>query len=331
MGPAPRWIARAIAACLFTASTLLGAPPPVAASSDAQFSGHWIDVDVSAHVATAYDGVTPVYRAPITAGKPGYESPVGTFRVIWRVANETMSSETLGVPRTAPEGYYLKNVRWVQYFTGGGFGLHSNYWQPDWVFGRANTSHGCIGMRESDAYFLWNFAGYGTPVVVHTSESVRVAPVVGKPVSEARASLEAAGLRVQVAETATASALPGTVVSQTPAGGLVARRGSVVSLLVAGSPPPPPAPASVRLPEGGWAWVPDVVGLPEPEARSRIEQAGLAAGYTNYQSELEVLEESRSFFRSVRPGRVLSAAPSAGERVARGSAVRLAVRKPSAG
>jgi len=33
------------------------------------------------------------------------------------VENETMDSATLGVPRDAPGGYYLKDVLYTQYFT----------------------------------------------------------------------------------------------------------------------------------------------------------------------------------------------------------------------
>jgi lipoprotein-anchoring transpeptidase ErfK/SrfK len=111
-------------------------------------------------------GTNAVYAAPVTLGKPGFGTPTGTFRIFSRVANETMDSLTIGIPRTAAEGYYLKNVLYTQYFADGGVALHSNYWQPEWVFGQANTSHGCVGLRTADAAYFWSFAGNGTRVVV---------------------------------------------------------------------------------------------------------------------------------------------------------------------
>lgn len=119
--------------------------------------GRWIDVDLSAQTATAYEGDTPVYTALVTTGKPGFETPTGTFTIFSRVYNETMVGDD----------YYQDNVLFTQYFADGGYALHTNYWQPSYVFGNTPTSHGCVGMPYGDAAFLWEFADYGTPVVIH--------------------------------------------------------------------------------------------------------------------------------------------------------------------
>ncbi len=138
------------------------------ASSDAQGGYHWIDVNLSRHTATAYVDQTPVYTAPISAGRPGWETPTGTWYIGERVYSETMDSSTIGIPNDAPGGYYLTGVMYTQYLAGaGGVALHGNYWAPSYVFGHANTSHGCIGMRNGDAAFFWDFADYGTPVTIH--------------------------------------------------------------------------------------------------------------------------------------------------------------------
>src|SRR5262249_41018833 len=127
----------------------------------------WIEVDLTNQQVVAYLGGQPVYRAAATSGKPGWETPTGEFRVSYRVFNETMDSLSIGVPRNSPDGYYLKDVYFTQYFAPGGVALHANYWQPQWVFGRQPTSHGCVGMLYEDARFLWDFAGVGTRVIVH--------------------------------------------------------------------------------------------------------------------------------------------------------------------
>lgn len=107
-------------------------------------------------------GDTPWHKAYATTAKPGYETPIGEWRIFYRVANETMTSGP-----GAEEYYYVENVLFTQYFTQRGHALHFNYWASDSVFGNEGTSHGCVGMRYSDAEFFWNFATNGTRVVVH--------------------------------------------------------------------------------------------------------------------------------------------------------------------
>ncbi|HZQ99223.1 MAG TPA: L,D-transpeptidase [Chloroflexota bacterium] len=128
---------------------------------------HWVDVNLSRQWVTAMDGDTPVRGIPATTGKPGFSTPTGTFQIFSRVYNETMDSATIGIPRSSPEGYYLKDILYTQYFADGGIALHTNYWQPASVFGSYPTSHACVGMRLQDAAFLWDFATFGTPVYVH--------------------------------------------------------------------------------------------------------------------------------------------------------------------
>lgn len=139
-----------------TALQAPGLPPPGAGE-------RWVDVNLSNQTATAMVGSTPWYTALVTTGKDGWETPVGEFHIIYRVYDETMTSASIG----AEEYYVLTHVLFTQYFTGQGNALHLNYWRPDYVFGHERTSHGCVGMRYSDAEFFWNFAGMGTRVVVH--------------------------------------------------------------------------------------------------------------------------------------------------------------------
>jgi lipoprotein-anchoring transpeptidase ErfK/SrfK len=127
---------------------------------------HWIAVNLTTQRAIAFVGAQPVHIAPVTTGAPGWETPVGDFRIFMRVENETMDSLTIGIPRDDPWGYYLENVYFTQYFVSG-VALHYNYWRPDSYFGNVASSHGCVGMRYDDAKFFWDFATTGTRVVVH--------------------------------------------------------------------------------------------------------------------------------------------------------------------
>jgi hypothetical protein len=141
--------------------------PPVVRPATIGPGERWIDVDVGRQWLTLMEGDAPVFGAGVTTGKPGFPTPRGTFRIFSRVFNETMDSLSTGIPRNAPEGYYLKDIFFTQYFAGGGYALHSNYWQPASVFGARPTSHGCVGMRQADAQVVWGFSGIGTKVYVH--------------------------------------------------------------------------------------------------------------------------------------------------------------------
>ena len=124
---------------------------------------HWVDVDLGDQTATAMVGDTHYYTALVTTGKDGWLTPVGEFRILYRVADETMTSASIG----AEEYYVLNHVLFTQYFTNQGNALHLNYWRPESVFGHERTSHGCVGMRYADAEFFWNFVNVGSRVVVH--------------------------------------------------------------------------------------------------------------------------------------------------------------------
>jgi lipoprotein-anchoring transpeptidase ErfK/SrfK len=130
------------------------------------YSGHWIDINLTQFYAIAYDGTTPVHIAIIITGTEGDGTPVGQFAIQRRVANETMDSATVGVPKGSPGYYYLPNVLWTQYFADGGFAIHTNYWSSPDQYG-ALGSHGCVNMMEADAYFMWNFLNIGDHVSSH--------------------------------------------------------------------------------------------------------------------------------------------------------------------
>lgn len=142
-------------------------PPPPANHP----SGRWVDVNRLHQTAVAYEGDTPVHLAIVSTGSPGWETPVGTFAIQRRVANETMtgaSLNNLGLDawHSAHATYDLKGVLDTQYFDDSGDALHDNYWLPASRFGVPH-SHGCVGMQLADANWFWNWADVGVPVVIH--------------------------------------------------------------------------------------------------------------------------------------------------------------------
>jgi 1A family penicillin-binding protein len=102
-------------------------------------------------------------------------------------------------------------------------------------------------------------------------------------------------------------------------------------------PPPPTRPPEPRQPaptprpppaqeQGAVASIPNVVGLPEAQARQAIDAAGLRNTYTNYQTIGDVPD--KAYFNRTPPGYVLSQSPAPGSRAPRGALVYLAVKKP---
>ena len=129
------------------------------------FAGRWIDVNLSAPArVTAYEADERVRSFLTIKGAGPRPTPTGVFTIVRRVANETMNSDTIGIPRFGPGGYYLTNVLFTQYFTGDGASFHYNYWSS--AFGYAG-SHGCLGLSYADSAFLWEWANVGTPLIIH--------------------------------------------------------------------------------------------------------------------------------------------------------------------
>ena len=145
-----------------------GAVTPAALPADAPTTGRWVDVNLTEQIATAYEGRQAVRSVLISSGRPGWETPTGTFPVQRRVEKDTMDGATLvgQGPNGSGANYKVENVRYVQYFTADGSAIHENYWRRPATFGMPG-SHGCIGMLPADAAWFWEFATVGTPLVIH--------------------------------------------------------------------------------------------------------------------------------------------------------------------
>ncbi|MGE3908860.1 MAG: L,D-transpeptidase family protein [Chloroflexota bacterium] len=136
---------------------------PVGRPMWAEYSddGRWIDVNLSIQQhLVAMQGDKEVFRDLVTAGVDRKTKP-GFYRILRRVANETMDSRT--VP-DATHQYLLKDVLYTQYFAGDGSAIHYNWWASWWGH---PGSQGCLGMRMDGAKFMWDWANVGTPLTIH--------------------------------------------------------------------------------------------------------------------------------------------------------------------
>jgi serine/threonine-protein kinase len=132
-------------------------------------------------------------------------------------------------------------------------------------------------------------AAAGSTDTTPTTGTATVPNVVGTRDTEAVARIKMAGFRAQ--STAVSSDQPtGTVLTQSPAGGTVARRGTTVKLTVSGG-------ARVRV-------VPNVVGRTEADASRSLRAAGFVARPVD-----------RAVTDPTQDGRVVEQDPGAGTRV----------------
>jgi lipoprotein-anchoring transpeptidase ErfK/SrfK len=104
---------------------------------------------------------------PMSMGKPGHDTPDGTYYVQDKFTDVVMDSETYGVSHESPEGYRLHVKLAVQIDNSGNF-VHSAPWSVA-DQGNRNASHGCINISPADAQWFYDNFGIGDPIVVTNS------------------------------------------------------------------------------------------------------------------------------------------------------------------
>jgi lipoprotein-anchoring transpeptidase ErfK/SrfK len=104
---------------------------------------------------------------PISMGKPGHDTPDGTYYVQDKFADIDMDSETYGVPEDAADGYNVHVKLAVQFDNSGNY-VHSAPWSVA-DQGTRNVSHGCININPGNAKWFYDNFGIGDPIVVTNS------------------------------------------------------------------------------------------------------------------------------------------------------------------
>ncbi|WP_245914455.1 L,D-transpeptidase [Nocardia fluminea] len=105
-----------------------------------------------------------VREMPTSLGKPGYETPNGTYIVGERLEKMTMDSSTYGVPVTDPEGYKLE-VEYATRLSNSGIFVHAAPWSVGQQ-GYSNVSHGCLNVSTEDGKWFLENTRRGDAVIV---------------------------------------------------------------------------------------------------------------------------------------------------------------------
>lgn len=119
---------------------------------------HWIEVNLSTQYLIAWEGDVAVNETYVSTGRPGFDTPTGTFYINTKLESDDMEGVLGG------EYYNVPAVPWVMYFTDVGHAIHGTYWHSN--FGYV-MSHGCVNLPMDFAEWLYYWADYGTRVEIH--------------------------------------------------------------------------------------------------------------------------------------------------------------------
>jgi lipoprotein-anchoring transpeptidase ErfK/SrfK len=125
---------------------------------------HVATVDTQAHTMTITSNGTTLKTVPISAGRTKYPTMGGVHIVLDKSYNVVMDSETVGIPRGSPDGYY-EHVYWDVAISNGGEYVHAAPWSTG-AQGSSNVSHGCVNLSTADAKWFYNFSQLGDVVQV---------------------------------------------------------------------------------------------------------------------------------------------------------------------
>src|SRR5260221_5294102 len=106
------------------------------------------------HHMDLYRNGTRFARWPISTGRPGDNTPNGTYLTIEKANPVDMKGP----------GYNIK-VPWPRRFTWSGDYLHDAYWSVG-EQGFTNVSHGCVNMPPADAQIYYKMETPGDPVTI---------------------------------------------------------------------------------------------------------------------------------------------------------------------
>ncbi|MFL6179759.1 MAG: Ig-like domain-containing protein [Actinomycetes bacterium] len=119
-------------------------------------------VDIANHMMTVTQDGDLLRKVPITTGKSGWDTRVGTKVIISKDRVVTMDAASIDVSPSDPE-YYRLRVEYAMRLTWSGEYIHAAPWSES-DQGQANVSHGCTGMSMADAQWFYDLSKIGDVV-----------------------------------------------------------------------------------------------------------------------------------------------------------------------
>lgn len=127
-----------------------------------------IIIHLSNQELVAYGNGCPVLATPVTTGRPGLRTDMGTFKIFAKYAQYTMVSPW---PKGSQYWYPTTVVPMAMEFVNDGTFIHGAPWEPDSQMGPGsengpNASHGCVHVPSTVLPTLYNWANIGATVIV---------------------------------------------------------------------------------------------------------------------------------------------------------------------
>ncbi|OKK06157.1 hypothetical protein AMK26_08805 [Streptomyces sp. CB03234] len=142
-------------------------------------------VDAAAKTMTVTQDGKTIKTIPISAGAPENPTYNGQMVISEKFKETRMDGSTVGFTKKDGKGEYdIKDVPHAMRLSTSGTFIHGNYWGSDSIFGKVNTSHGCVGLNDAKgandpkqpgAWFYDNSI-VGDVVVVKNSKDKTIAP-----------------------------------------------------------------------------------------------------------------------------------------------------------
>ncbi|WP_049566104.1 L,D-transpeptidase [Streptomyces sp. SBT349] len=118
--------------------------------------------DISGHTMTVSRNGEELRTIPITTGKEGFATRNGKKVILGQEQSVRMTGTSIGIAAGSAESYDL-NVTWASRLTWSGEYVHAAPWSVG-SQGSANVSHGCTGMSDANAQWLFELVKPGDVV-----------------------------------------------------------------------------------------------------------------------------------------------------------------------
>ncbi|WP_330240440.1 L,D-transpeptidase [Streptomyces sp. NBC_00525] len=144
-------------------------------------------VDAKTHMMTVTRDGKTVKTIPISAGSPENPTYNGQMVISEKYKETRMNGATVGFTDDDGKGEYdIKDVPHAMRLSTSGTFIHGNYWGKG-IFGKANTSHGCVGLADvkgagdanQPAAWFYNNSLIGDVVIVKNSPDKTIQPSNG--------------------------------------------------------------------------------------------------------------------------------------------------------
>ncbi len=124
-------------------------------------------VDVAAHEMTVRKNGKVIKTIPVTTGKASMATRNGIKVIMSRETSHRMKSSSIGIPVDSKDGYDLV-AKYAMRLTYSGEFIHAAEWSTG-SQGVANVSHGCTGMSDTNAKWLFDRSRVGDVVIYKNS------------------------------------------------------------------------------------------------------------------------------------------------------------------